>query len=108
MKLRTGLVLAVILVLGATGYFLVRSAEDRVTADMLSRVERFAIPSDWQLDVETVWPERFLCISTNPCPSFYRRWNAGKELTAAEVDPGGRCATGLSYLAPFGCEDRAL
>lgn len=24
-------------------------------------------------------------MSTNPCPSFYRRWNAGKELTAAEV-----------------------
>lgn len=85
MKLRTGLVLALILVLGATAYFLVRSAEDRVTADMLSRVERFAIPSDWQVEDEVVRPERFLCISTNPCPSFYRRWNAGKELTAAEV-----------------------
>ena len=85
MKLRTGLVLALILVLGATGYFLVRSAEDRVSADMLLRVERFAIPSNWELEVETVRPERFLCISTNPCPSFYRRWNAGKELSAAEV-----------------------
>jgi hypothetical protein len=84
-KLRTGLVLALILVLGATGFFLVRSAEDRVTANMLSRVERFAIPSDWQVEDETVRPERFLCISTNPCPSFYRRWNTGKELSAAEV-----------------------
>ena len=85
MKLRTGLVLAVILVLGVTGHFLVRSAEDRVTANMLSRVERFAIPSNWQVEDEIVRPERFLCISTNPCPSFYRRWNAGKELTAPEV-----------------------
>ncbi|MDQ0923371.1 hypothetical protein QF038_001879 [Pseudarthrobacter sp. W1I19] len=85
MKLRTGLVLAVILVLGVTGHFLVRSAEDRVTANMLSRVERFAIPLNWQVEAETVRPERFLCISTNPCPSFYRRWNTGKELTAAEV-----------------------
>ncbi|MEV7132128.1 hypothetical protein AB0N24_04485 [Arthrobacter sp. NPDC093128] len=85
MKLRTGLVLSLILVLGATGYFLVRSAEDRVTADMLSRTDRFAVPLNWQLEVETVRPERFLCISTNPCPSFYRRWNSGKELSAAEV-----------------------
>jgi len=84
-KLRTGLVLALILVLGAAGHFLVRSAEDRVTANMLSRVERFAIPSNWQVEDETVRPERFLCLDTNPCPSFYRRWNAGKELSAAEV-----------------------
>jgi hypothetical protein len=85
MKVRTGLVLALILVLGAAAYFLVRSAEDRVTADMLSRVERFAIPSDWQMEDEIVRTERFLCMSTNPCPSFYRRWNTGKELSAAEV-----------------------
>jgi hypothetical protein len=73
MKVRTGLVLALILVLGAAAYFLVRSAEDRVTADMLSRVERFAIPSDWQMEDEIVRTERFLCMSTNPCPSFYGR-----------------------------------
>lgn len=85
MKLRTGLVLALVLVLGAAGVFLVRSAEDRVTADMLSRVERFEIPSDWHLEAEVVRPERFLCISTNPCPSLHRRWNTGRELTAAEV-----------------------
>lgn len=53
-KLRTGLVLALILVLGATGYFLVRSAEDRVTANMLSRVARFAIPLNLQVEDETV------------------------------------------------------
>jgi hypothetical protein len=51
-KLRTGLVLAPILVLGATGYFLVRSAEDRVNANMLSGVERFAIPLNWQVEDE--------------------------------------------------------
>ena len=80
MKLRTGLVLALILVLGATRYFLIRSAEHRVTGNMLPRVERFAIPSDWQVEDEVARPERFLCLSTNPCPSFYRRWNTGKEL----------------------------
>jgi hypothetical protein len=40
-KLRTGLVLASILALGASAHFFVRSAEDRVTADMLARVDRF-------------------------------------------------------------------
>jgi len=78
-KLRTGLVLALILVLGATGYFLVRSAEDRVTANMLSRVERFAIPLKWQVEDETVRPERFLCLDTNPpqlLPAMERRQRA--------------------------------
>jgi hypothetical protein len=84
-KLRTGLVLAAILPLGVTAYFLVRSSEDRVTADMLSRVERFSIPSDWQPEAETVRSERFLCMDTNPCPSLYRRWKAGKELAATDV-----------------------
>jgi hypothetical protein len=84
-KFRTGLVLGVILLLGVAAYFWARSSEDRVTADMLSRVERFAIPSDWQLEAETVRSERFLCMDTNPCPSLYQRWNARKELAATDV-----------------------
>lgn len=26
-----------------------------------------------------------MCISTNPCPSLYRRWEAGRELTDQDV-----------------------
>ncbi|MEW1805165.1 hypothetical protein [Pseudarthrobacter sp. NPDC080039] len=63
----------VLLVLGVTASFVVRSAEDKVTDRMLSQAGRFAIPSDWKLTQETVRPERFMCISTNPCPSLSRR-----------------------------------
>ena len=78
-------VLAAVLVVGLGAFFLVQSAEQKVTDDMLARAGRFAIPSDWKLTDEIVRPERFLCISTNPCPSLYRQWNAGKELTAGDV-----------------------
>ena len=81
----TALAFAVVLVLAATAHFMVRSAEDKVTDRMLSQAERFAIPADWKLTDEIVRPERFMCISTNPCPSLSRRWEAGKELTDADV-----------------------
>jgi hypothetical protein len=84
-KHKLWLVLAVILVLAATAHFMVRSAEDRVTAEMLSRAGRFAIPADWKLTDEIVRPERFMCISTNPCPSMSRRWETGKELSDDDV-----------------------
>ncbi|MFX1822247.1 hypothetical protein PV768_20950 [Pseudarthrobacter sp. CC4] len=85
MKRRIWLVFAVILALGVTAHFMVRSAEDKVTADMLSRAGRFAIPADWKPADEIVRPERFMCISTNPCPSLSRRWDTGKELTDDDV-----------------------
>lgn len=62
-----------------------RSAEDRVTGRMLSGAGRFAIPADWKLAQEIVRPERFMCISTNPCPSLSHRWETGKELTDSDV-----------------------
>jgi hypothetical protein len=76
----TGLVVAVV-----ASLFLVRVAEDRVTQDLVSRVDHFSIPADWVQESEIVRPERFLCMSTNPCPSIYRRWNAGTELTPDEL-----------------------
>ena len=85
MKHKLWLVFAVILALGVTAHFMIRSAEDKVTAEMLSRAARFAIPADWKLTDEIVRPERFMCISTNPCPSLSRRWETGKELTDNDV-----------------------
>jgi hypothetical protein len=80
-----GIVLAAVFVLGAVAFFLVRSAEDKVTEDMLARAGRFAIPSDWKLTDEVIRPEQFLCMSTNPCPSLYRQWDTGKELTENDL-----------------------
>jgi hypothetical protein len=84
-KRKIWLVFAVILVLATTAFFVVRSAEDKVTADMLSRAGQFAIPADWKLADEIVRPEQFMCISTNPCPSLYRSWDTGKELTDNDI-----------------------
>ena len=85
MKRIIGIVLAAVFVLATIAFFLIRSAEDKVTADMLARAGRFAIPSDWKLTDEIVRPEQFLCMSTNPCPSLYRQWEAGKELTENDL-----------------------
>lgn len=79
------IVLAAVFVVGLGAFLVVRSAEDMVTADMLSRAGRLSIPADWKMTDETVRPERFMCISTNPCPSLTRRWDAGKELTDDHV-----------------------
>ena len=85
MKRRVWLVFGVILVLAASAHFMVRSAEDKVTDRTLSQAARFAIPAEWKLTRETVRPERFMCISTNPCPSLHRTWDTGKELTEDDV-----------------------
>ena len=85
MKRIIGIVLAAVFVLATIAFFLIRSAEDKVTADMLARAGRFAIPSDWKLTDEIVRSERFLCMSTNPCPSLSRQWDAGKELATDDV-----------------------
>ena len=80
-----GIILAAVFVLGAAAFFLIQSAEEKVTADMLARAGRFAIPSGWRLTDEIVRPEQFLCMSTNPCPSLYLQWDIGKELTENDL-----------------------
>ncbi|WP_139184654.1 hypothetical protein [Arthrobacter sp. ok909] len=92
MKRRTGIILAAVLIVGAAGLFLIRSAEDRVTADMVSRAERFTIPADWKLQDNIVRREMFLCMSTNPCPSIARRWDAGRRLTVDDLKAVGSTA----------------
>lgn len=85
MKHKLWLAFAVVLVLATTAFFVVRSADDKVTDRMLSSAGRFAIPADWKMTDEIVRPERFMCISTNPCPSLSSGWETGKELTDNDV-----------------------
>ena len=85
MKRRTVIILAAVLAIAAASFFFIRSAEDRVTADMVSRAERFSIPAHWKLEDSAVRREMFLCIETNPCPSIAKRWNTGKELTMNDL-----------------------
>ena len=77
--------LAAVLVGGSVAFFLVRSAEEKVTSDMVSRAERFTIPADWKLQGNFVRREMFLCISTNPCPSIAKRWHTGRTLTVDDL-----------------------
>jgi hypothetical protein len=70
----------------------VRSAEDKVTADVVARAERFTIPAGWKLRDNIVRREMFLCISTNPCPSIATRWDAGRKLTVADLKALGSTA----------------
>jgi hypothetical protein len=84
-KIRTGIILAAVVVVGAVAYFFVRAAEDRVTDDMVSRAGQFSIPSDWKLEDNVVRREMFLCMETNPCPSIARRWSTGRELTVDDL-----------------------
>lgn len=85
MKRRTWIILAAVLVIAAAGILFIRSAEDKVTADVVSRAERFAIPADWAAQDNVVRREMFLCISTNPCPSIAERWHTGKKLTVDDL-----------------------
>ncbi|WP_231728602.1 hypothetical protein [Arthrobacter sp. EPSL27] len=73
-------------------FFLVRSAEEKVTSDMVSRAERFTIPADWKLQGNFVRREMFLCISTNPCPSIAKRWHTGRTLTVDDLKALGSTA----------------
>ncbi|WP_223979675.1 hypothetical protein [Arthrobacter sp. NicSoilB8] len=85
MKRRTGIIIGVVALVAAAAFFLVRAAEDRVTADMLSRADRLAIPSDWKKTVDIVRGEQFLCLDTNPCPSIARQWDSGAKLATADL-----------------------
>lgn len=81
----TTIVIAVLVVAVTAVLFAVRAAEDRVTADLVARVDRFAIPADWKKESDIVRPERFLCMSPNPCPSISKRWEAGKTISLDEL-----------------------
>ena len=89
---RSWIVLAAVLAACAAAISFVRYAEDRVTAEMASRAARFPIPADWELKDNIVRREMFLCVSTNPCPSIARRWDAGRELTVDDLKALGSTA----------------
>ena len=65
--------------------FVLRTHEDSVTAGMVAQADRLDIPSDWVSLEEIIRREQTLCLSTNPCPSMTRSWQADKELTATDL-----------------------
>jgi hypothetical protein len=70
-------VLVVAFGVAAAGFLLtVRQIEDSFTRVMVSRADRLGVPASWTKTVEIIRPERFMCLSTNPCPSMARRWEA--------------------------------
>jgi hypothetical protein len=70
-------VLVVAFGVAAAGFLLtVRQVEDSFTRVMVSRADRLGVRASWTNTVETIRPERFLCLDTNPCPSMARGWEA--------------------------------
>jgi hypothetical protein len=96
-------IITVLVIATAASLFLVRAAEDKVTDNLVSRVDRFNIPADWTQDSNIVRPERFLCLDTNPCPSIYRRWNTGKKLTLDDLKAVSSSA-GLDMKTEGSCQ----
>ena len=85
MKRRTVIILAAVALIVGVSFFLIRAADDRTTADMVSRSDRLGIPSTWKQLDNIERRDQFLCISTNPCPSLARQWATGTELTPADL-----------------------
>jgi len=85
MKKALAVILVAVVLVAVVALFLVRSAEDKLTEDVVSRANRLAIPSGWTQLVDIVRREQLLCISTNPCPSINRRWETGTELTLTDL-----------------------
>ena len=82
---RTGIIIGIVALVAAATFFLVRAAEGRITADIVSRAGSLAIPSEWKKTVDIVRREQFLCMDTNPCPSIARQWDSGTKLASADL-----------------------
>ena len=100
-----GIILIGIVVAVAGALLVVRMLDDAATDVLVSKVDRFDVPADWDPVADTVRPERFLCLSTNPCPSIFRSWKATTILTAEDIqmfaDP-----VGLSLKFSDACQPR--
>ncbi|TFC54065.1 hypothetical protein E3O62_15330 [Cryobacterium sp. TMT2-15-1] len=81
-----GAILVGVTVLAVSAFFIVRSFEDRVTDEFVSQVSLLAIPEGWKPLDDIVRREQFLCMSTNPCPSIARRWQADTGVTVKDLE----------------------
>jgi hypothetical protein len=81
-----GAILVGVTVLAVSAFFIVRSFEDRVTDEFVSQVSLLAIPEGWKPLDDIVRREQFLCMSTNPCPSIARRWQADTGATVKDLE----------------------
>lgn len=74
-----------IIVIWAGAFFLLKSAHDRVTAEMVSVAEQLPVPADWTVQSENVESEKLVCLNANPCPSLSRTWQADRELRVEDL-----------------------
>jgi hypothetical protein len=100
------IILGAVAVVAVGAFVLVQAAEEKVTKELVSRVDRISVPAGWNLEEDVVRGERFLCMDTNPCPSVYRRWNTGKQVTIADLQ-SVTSTTGFAMKTDGTCERRA-
>ncbi|WP_146031839.1 helicase associated domain-containing protein [Arthrobacter sp. AFG7.2] len=77
-KHRLWLVFAVILALGVTVHFVVRSAEDRVADRMRSGAGRFVIPAEWKLPTRLSGPSGSCALARTRVPASRVAGRPGK------------------------------
>ena len=96
-------ILVGVIVLAVTAIFIVRTLEDRATDEFVSRVSRLDTPPGWTLLDDIVRREQFLCVSTNPCPSIARRWEADMAVTVQDLEQIAAPA-GLVFFVEGTCQ----
>lgn len=98
-----GALLVGAIIIAVAAFFVVRSLEDKVSEQLVSQVSRLAIPVGWEPLNDTVRREQFLCMSTNPCPSISRRWQADAAVTVQDLEQIA-AAAGLTLAVEGPCE----
>ena len=81
-----GAILVGVMVVAVSAFFVVRSVENKVTDELVSQVSLLAIPEGWKPLDDIVRSERFLCMSTNPCPSIAQRWETDSAVTVQDLE----------------------
>jgi hypothetical protein len=81
-----GAILVGVTVVAVSAFLVVGSLEDRVTDEFAAQVSRLEIPAGWEPLSDIVRREQFLCMSTNPCPSIARRWQADTAVTVQDLE----------------------
>lgn len=78
--------LSVLVFLGLiVGVFLFMFFYQGSTTDIKKVADQFASKPEWVKESETITPPKITCLGDNPCPSLYKTWRTGKNLSKQEL-----------------------
>ena len=105
LKRRRSLLMATVIIVVLASSVLLFAALRSKENGALRVADQFQTPPTWTQLAETVEPPRLVCLGDNPCPSVDRRWNAPRDLGAADMR---QLITETGWSLPFtdSCEPR--